>query len=61
MLRLNQLLMLVSSISALQVLSLVRIPTALLSLTLNVAHRGHEFVNTLVVLLASLILQLGQV
>jgi hypothetical protein len=55
MLRLNQLLMLVSSLAALQVLAHVRVTTALLSLALNLLHRGHEVANTLLVMLATVL------
>jgi hypothetical protein len=55
MLRLNQLLMIVSSLAALQVLAHVRVTTALLSLALNLLHRGHEVTNTILVMFATVL------
>ena len=41
---------------AVQVLARVRCTTALLSLSLNLLHRGHELANTLLVMLATVML-----
>jgi len=41
---------------AVQVLAHVRCTTALLSLSLNLLHRGHELANTLLVMLATVML-----
>jgi len=50
MLFLNQTLMVISTIAALQVLSNVNIMLSFLSLVLNFAHRGHELQNMLLLI-----------
>eukprot|EP00300_Choanocystis_sp_HF-7_P041763 c854_g1_i1.p1 GENE.c854_g1_i1~~c854_g1_i1.p1 ORF type:complete len:305 (+),score=56.41 c854_g1_i1:32-946(+) len=54
MLRMNQFLMVVSSVVAVQVLARVAIVPALLSLALNFANRGKDFVNFAIVLCVAL-------
>ena len=55
MLWLQQLLMFAASAAAAPVVLNVRPAAALLSLLLNFIHRGHDFVNTLLVLSVGLV------
>jgi len=51
MLQMQQMLMLVSTFAALQVMGYVWLPVALLSLVLNLVHRHHDVTNTVGLLL----------